>query len=243
MYYHWQSIHYLVQFELFRFTISNIILVQFFIVNAISTDIFWLWMIVIDCVCSAIVIAFSLIFFISMKQTNALLTKDKSKFKMTIFDRFKRNHTLILTQVFSSNLFCGYVLTAYLACIIPINTLTVIGLFTGQFSNFVAQFFHINLTIFAFVGLFLIHLMGACFSATIHKCAKYLLNFSVNAPNLSIQQQIKLVLYCEKFLTHENYGLTYGHSHSVMSLQSFSKVGDQFLITCFLIPDIFYSLF
>ncbi|KAH9403798.1 hypothetical protein TYRP_014990 [Tyrophagus putrescentiae] len=185
MYYHCQSMHYIVQFKLYRPSLQNILLAIIFAINATSTDLFWLWMIGIDCVCSAIVVAYSLIFFISIRQTNAL------------------------------NLFCGYLLTAYLACIIPINTLAVIGVFTGQF-NLVTTFFHLNMTIFVYVGIFLIHLLGASFSSKIHKCAKVLLGYSVNLTSLSIHQRIKLVLYFEKFLTHKKYGLTY-LNHSVIS--------------------------
>ena len=232
--------HYIVQFKLYRPSLRNILLAIIFAINATSTDLFWLLSIRIECVCSAIVVAYSLIFFISIRQTNALLVQKKRHFRTAVFERFKRNHTIILLQVFNSNLFCGYLLTAYLACIIPINTLAVIGVFTGQF-NLVTTFFHLNMTIFVYVGIFLIHLLGASFSSKIHKCAKVLLGYSVNLTSLSIHQRIKLVLYFEKFLTHKKYGLTY-FNHSVMSMKSFSKVVTIFFIA-FLITVIFFSSF
>lgn len=222
VYFHWQSMHYLITFKNQIFNLKNILLIQFFILNAITTDLFWLWMVAIDCICSSIVIAYSLIFFISMKQTNALLLTNKSKFNFRVFELFKRNHTTILTQVLYSNLFCGYLLTAYLGCVIPINTLAVIGLITGQF-NPVTQYFHISITILVYVAFVLIHLLGATFSSTIHKCSKHLLRLSIKSQNWNIYQRIRLFLYYEKFLVKKKYGLTY-LSHSVMSAKSFAKV-------------------
>ena len=224
IYYHLYSC-YLIYINWSNFTsnlfvgLANLIIL---FLNAISVDLFWAWVVMIDCICSTIIISFSVIFFIKMRQVNHLL--HKPSFTASHLHTFTRQHVLTLTHVIGGNGFYGYLMASYFLLVVPINTIVVTAILNGEFAP-LAALFHTAIASFEYLVIIAFHLMAAAFSDRIHKCFPRLVYYATRAAayKLNLRDRIRLALFVQKLNTTKRYGITYG-SHGLMSFGSFTKV-------------------
>src|SRR5699024_10152512 len=119
----------------------GIVYLSYYLLNAITVTLFWIWIVIVDTNFSTVMISFSTIFFLKMRQVNGLLYKPKMA--AGHLRQFMREHTRTLTDVCGGNRFYGYLLGSYLVLVVPVNTAFIIGIWMGAF-GLIAGLFNAN---------------------------------------------------------------------------------------------------
>lgn len=164
--------------------------------------------------------AFTVLAFLQFRQINRLLAGNHCT--LSRFTLFTRRHTELLHLIFAYNGFFGKLLFAFMALNFPTNTFFTIGLLTGQFSPLTSAVFF-NLAVIQYLALVFFHILSAMYSNRIHKCRSRIFHYNATCGRLNLIEQLKLIVYLEKFNAKEKYGITYA-SLGMVSFESFFKV-------------------
>ena len=177
---------------------------------------------------------FSLIVFHVLSQLNHMLAK--GNLNIWQMRKFMSIHTKELTTIISGSRLYSIVLLWFIVLNVPINLYTVVCIALGIYDK-VSLFFLVNIVIYQYNLIFLLHLLSTFYTERVHRCSLQLIHHYVNHwPNLSQKQirrklyhsnefvnRLKLSNYIEKFYTNNRYGISYGPI-GLMSYHSFRKV-------------------
>lgn len=192
--------------------------------NAFSTDYWFICVGTINSVVDSVGLAFSLIFFLRLKQINAILHKKQLTFTRHDFYRFTNYHTQTLVHILYADRYFGSLLLQYTICVTPLSAMALMGLIKDRFNKFASSFFGI-LLIFIYNGLVTFPIIGTVYVSYLHKCRFRLFYWQVNiakSNRFNTRDRLRLNCYIQKINVKKRYGITFPIV-CLITLESFTK--------------------
>lgn len=221
--FHCKSFYYIyIDWQFYLTTFFGSLSLLYLLFNALSTDFWFICLGTINSVAPTVGLAFSLIFFLRLKQINAILCK--SKFSRRDLYRFTHFHSQTLVHILYADRYFGSLLLVYTICVIPLSALALMGLIRGRFNLFASSYFGIFL-IFLYNGLVTFPIIGTIYVSYLHKCRYRLLHWQVNIFGkhcFNTRDRLHLDCYIQKINVKKRYGITFPIV-CLITLESFIK--------------------